>query len=122
MLKAGTAARRRSIRPDVPLAAVDARRHVELFLHTVDRRLQERDPSWVGHCKLLVASGESTAYASVTAANDSPRWSGALPEIVAAELTVYLAIYGWSDSQVAEVLDGALAAEPLFDQPDLMPG
>jgi hypothetical protein len=121
MLKAGTAARRRSIHRRAPLAASDIRAGIEHFLHLIDRRLQELDPTWVGHCKLLVASEHGTAYASLTQANESPRWAGEPMDSGMAELTIYVAIYGWNDAEVAEALDSTLAAEPLFDQPDLMP-
>ena len=36
-----------------------------------------------------------------------------------AELTIYLAVYGWSDAEVASALDGALADEPVLVHPDL---
>ena len=121
MLKAGTAARRRSIHRRAPLTAGDIRAEIEHFLRLLDHRLQEHDPAWVGHCKLLVASEHGTAYASLTQANESPRWAGELTASGMAELTIYVALYGWSDADVAAALDGTLAAEPLFDQPDLMP-
>ena len=121
MLKAGTAARRRSIHREAPLTAGDIRVRVEHFLHRLDLRLQEHDPAWVGHCKLLVASDQGTVYASITQAGESPRWSGEPVASQRAELTIYVALYGWSDADVAAALDGTLAAEPLFDQPDLMP-
>ena len=117
MLKAGTAARRQSVRLDEPIAAEAVRRGVERFLRRLDERLQARDPSWVGHCKLLVASADSTAYASTTAAGDKPRWAGAPTGLAAAELTIYVAIYGWSDGDVAEVLHRLLEQEPILTGP-----
>ena len=116
MLKAGTAARRRTVRLGASLAPDAVRIAVEDVLHTLDQRLKQRDARWGGHCKLLVTAGEQTAYASLTAAGDRPRWAGTPVELAEAEATIYVAIYGWTDADVAEALDGALATtwETLF--------
>lgn len=116
MLKAGTAARRRSLRWPEPVDSHTLRAAVEQFLLVLDDKLQARDPAWVGHCKLLVTSEQSTAYASITAAGDHARWSGALTPASAAEMTIYLAIYGLTDADVAAVLDAAIAGEPIMVQ------
>ncbi len=121
MLKAGTAARRQSVRLDEPIAADAVRRGVEHFLRRLDEGLQARDPNWVGHCKLLVASADGTAYASMTAAGDEPRWAGVPAGLAAAELTIYVAIYGWSDGEVAEVLHRLLEQEPILTRPVATP-
>ncbi len=120
MLKAGTAARRRSIRWNQAVEAETVRHGVEQLLRELDRRLQERDPNWVGHCKLLVTSGHGTAYASITAAGDQPRWAGAAVATNAVELTIYVALYGWSDGDVALALDSLLEEEPVLAVPDRM--
>ena len=114
MLKAGTAARRQSLRGGEPLSPDELRRGVEHFLERLDQRLQERDPNWVGHCKLLVAGDGATAYASIAAAGERPRWASELHALDRAELTIYVALYGWSDGDVARALDGALGAEPVL--------
>jgi len=119
MLKAGTAARRRSLRFDRRLPAEEVRHGIEQFLKQFDAKLQERDASWVGHCKLLINAGERTAYASLTAAGDTPRWAGQPPEVDVAEITIYVALYGWVDGDVAQALDDLLAAYPLL--PDAQP-
>ncbi len=117
MLKAGTAARRRSARWESPVEPEALRQAAESFLRELDRRLQLDDPTWVGHCKLLVASESGTGYASVTAAGESPRWAGTLAAATAAEMTIYVALYGWSDEKVARALDGMLAQTPLVSTP-----
>ncbi len=114
MLKAGTAARRRSLRFDRCLPAHEVRNGIEQFLKQFDARLQEQDASWVGHCKLLINAGEQSAYASLTAAGDTPRWAGQPPQVEAAEITIYVALYGWVDGDVARALDDLLAAYPLL--------
>ena len=114
MLKAGTAARRISVQWDAPVAPEVVRGEVERWLQQLDRRLQARDATWVGHCKLLIASERNTVYASLTAADDEPRWAGTLGELDAAELTIYVALYSWSDADVAQALDGLLAEEAIF--------
>ena len=117
MLKAGTATRRRSIRLDEPLSAEAVRHGVERFLRWLDERLQARDPNWVGHCKLLVASANGAIYASMTAAGDGPRWAGEPAGLAAAELTIYVALYGWSNGDIAAALDGLLEGEPILPRP-----
>lgn len=121
MLKAGTAARRRSLRFDRSLPPEEVRDGIEQFLKQFDHKLQEQDPSWVGHCKLLISAGEQSAYASLTAAADIPRWAGHPPrvELEVAEITIYVALYGWVDGDVAQALDGFLAAYPVL--PDAQP-
>lgn len=119
MLKAGTAARRRSLRAEAELGAAAIRAGVERFLGALDRRLQQQDPTWVGHCKLLVSVDGQSAYASVTAAGDKPRWAGGPTATRQAEITVYVAIYSWKDADVAAVVDAALAEEPLLTRVDV---
>lgn len=113
MLKAGTAARRQSARWDTPIEPDMLRQGAEAFLRQLDQRLQVEDPTWVGHCKLLVASESGTGYASATAAGESPRWAGTVGRAKTAEMTIYVALYGWSDEKVAQALDGLLAEAPL---------
>ena len=114
MLKAGTATRRRTVRLDKPIPAEAVRRGIEDFLRQLDERLKAHDPGWVGHCKLLVAATNSMAYASMTAAGDQPRWAGEPAGLTTAELTIYVVLYGWSDGEVAAVLDRLLEAEPIL--------
>ncbi len=116
MLKAGTAARRRSVQWPEPMNGAAQQSGVERFLDVLDRRLQERDPNWVGHCKLLLTSPDGSAYASMTAAGDRPRWAGRPGASTGAEITIYVAIYGLTDGDVAAALDGVLAAEPLLGE------
>lgn len=110
MLKAGSAARRRSLNfapPQPPSVMIDL---VGTFLQAVDQQLQQSAPLWVGHCKLLVSNGSQTAYASITTADDVVRWTDVLSEpIGSAELTIYAAIYNLTDAQVAAALDQQLA-------------
>ena len=119
MLKAGTAARRRTLDQPAALSPDAVRSGAERFLDLLDRRLQERDPSWVGHCKLLISAGGTSAYASITAAGDRPRWAGTPGETRTAEVTLYAAIYGLTDGDVARIVDGALDSQPILAQPPL---
>lgn len=111
MLKAGTAARRRTLRwsaAQEPPAITDM---IVALLHDIDRRLQQHTTDWVGHVKILISSGDQTMYGSITAADDPPHWAGALLSAAdRAEMTVYGAIYTLTDAQVAQAVDGALAA------------
>jgi hypothetical protein len=115
MLKAGTAARRRSLEWEIPRDAATVRQGVESFLHALDRRLQEHDPTWVGHCKVLLTSEGGSAYASMTGAGETARWAGAPVEARAAEATIYVALYNWSDQDVAQALDSVLADAPFLE-------
>ncbi|HEX6289342.1 MAG TPA: hypothetical protein VFZ66_09140 [Herpetosiphonaceae bacterium] len=109
MLKAGTAARRRTYTWEPARPAAEARQQIEALLHTIDRLLQERNSAWVGHVKILIGSGAEAAYGSITTAADQPRWSGTLAApIRQAELTIYAAIYTLTDAQVAAAVDEAL--------------
>lgn len=121
MLKAGTAARRRTLEQPASVSPDAVRNGVERFLDLLDRRLQERDPSWVGHCKLLIATGETTVYASITAAGDQPRWAGVPVATRTAEVTLYAAVYGLTDADVALAVDSILDAAPILAEPDLSP-
>ena len=116
MLKAGTAARRQSVRLTQRMDGEEVRADVEQFLHTLDARLQQQDATWVGHCKLLITSGDATAYASMTAADDTPRWAGAPVALESAEITLYVALYSWTDADVAAAVDGLLAATPILHE------
>ena len=109
MLKAGTAARRQTLHGDGPLAADEVRQGIQEFLRALDAALQQRDPNWVGHAKLLLAQGEATFYASITAAGDQPRWAGTPIDVEHAEATIYVAIYAMNDTEVAAALDATLA-------------
>ena len=122
MLKAGTAARRQSLRGAGPVAAADIQSDVERFLGALDRRLQEQDPQWVGHAKLLLSDGDHTCYASITAAGDQPRWAGVPRPLDTAETTIYVAAYGLSDSDVAAAVDGTLASMPILAFPGVAAG
>ena len=115
MLKAGTAARRRSLQWEAPRDGPAIRQGVEAFLHVLDQRLQGHDPTWVGHCKVLVASNGGSAYASMTGAGETARWAGAPTEARAAEATIYVALYNWSDQDVAQALDSVLLDAPLLE-------
>lgn len=117
MLKAGSAARRRSLRWNTPVDPATLRAGVEGFLRALDEHLQERDPAWVGHCKLLVSAEAGAAYASLVAAGDPVRWSGELAATSSAEITIYAAIYGQTDADVARTLDDALdRTDPTNDE------
>jgi hypothetical protein len=112
MLKAGTAARRRTQSWATAQTPETIRRQIETLLHGIDTLLQQHSADWVGHVKILVSSGAETSYSSLTSAGDKPRWSGVLSEPVSqAELTIYAAIYSLSDAQVAAAVDQALTAD-----------
>lgn len=111
MLKAGTAARRRTQSWETPQAPDEVRQRIEALLRSIDALLQQ-SADWVGHVKILISSGAETSYGSITTAGDTPRWSGTLAEPVSqAELTIYAAIYTLTDAQVAAAVDQALAAD-----------
>jgi hypothetical protein len=110
MLKAGTAARRRTVGWTDSQAPEQILESVESLLRAVDERLKGSSADWIGHVKILISGEDESAYGSITAAGDSPRWSGRLTRaMIQAELTVYAAIYGLTDSQVAQAVDGALS-------------
>lgn len=117
MLKAGTAARRQTLQGDGPLTAAEVSHNVEQFLLRVDAALQQADPQWVGHAKLLLSQDQHTFYASITAAGDQARWSGTPVELERAEATLYAAIYGLTDAQVAAAIDATLASTPILAFP-----
>ncbi len=111
MLTAGSAARRVSLASATTCSGPAFAATVAAFLRQVDAALQQSAPAWVGHCKLLVSAADSSAYASITAADDEVRWSGTLAaSFDSAEITAYAAIYNLSDAQVAAALDAHLAA------------
>lgn len=111
MLKAGSAARRLSLHFEQPKLSAELQGSVEAFLRDVDQQLQQHAPAWVGHCKLLITANDQSAYASITTADDTVRWTGPLPtSLINAELTVYAAIYNLTDAQVAATLDAKLAS------------
>lgn len=111
MLKAGTAARRRTQSWETPQPPAEIRQQIETLLRNIDALLQA-SADWVGHVKILISSGAETSYGSITTAGDTPRWSGTLTAPVSqAELTVYAAIYTLTDAQVAAAVDQALAAD-----------
>lgn len=111
MLKAGTAARRRSLAWDEPQTPAAVRDAVSALLAGVGGRLQMVNPHWIGHVKIMISSGMEATYGSLTSSTDQPQWAGALETATAsAEMTVYAAIYGFTDAQVARAVDETLAA------------
>lgn len=109
MLKAGTAARRHTLAWDEPQTPAHMRESVEALLRAVDARLMAAAADWIGHVKILISGEHESAYASITASNDSHRWAGGLTRTLShAELTIYAAIYSLTDSQVAQAIDDAL--------------
>jgi hypothetical protein len=110
MLKAGTAARRRTLSLAEPQTPDELRERIAALLEDIGARLREFNERWIGHVKIMISSGSESTYGSLTAATDRPHWAGALSSNVTnAELTVYAAIYSVSDAQVAQAVDGALA-------------
>ncbi len=111
MLKAGTAARRRTLTWRDAQPPDQIRASVETLLRAIDERLKTSAADWIGHVKILIAADDASTYGSITAAGDSPRWAGRLTRPLShAELTVYAAIYKLTDAQVAQAVDGALRA------------
>jgi hypothetical protein len=109
MLKAGTAARRRTLTLAQPQTPDDMRTRIAALLEDIGGRLREVNAQWIGHVKIMISSGNESTYGSLTAATDRPHWAGALSStILNAELTVYAAIYSLTDAQVAQAVDGAL--------------
>lgn len=110
MLKAGTAARRRTLILAKPQTPDSMRDRIATLLEDIGGRLREFNERWIGHVKIMISSGNESTYGSLTAASDRPHWAGALTaNIENAELTVYAAIYSLSDAQVAQAVDGGLA-------------
>jgi hypothetical protein len=111
MLKAGTAARRRTLNWNDSQRADQLRALVESLLRAVDERLTPASDAWIGHVKVLMTAAGDSAYGSITAAGDSPRWAGRLTQPAThAELTIYAAIYSLTDAQVARAVDESLHA------------
>jgi hypothetical protein len=109
MLKAGTAARRRTLSWDAAESPEAIQQQITALLHAIDERLQPMHAEWVGHVKIMLINGPETIYGSITAAADQVRWAGKLSAALRqGELTVYAAIYSLSDAQVAQAVDGAL--------------
>lgn len=124
MLKAGTAARRRTLSWATDQSPEAIQQQIAALLHAIDQRLQPALADWVGHVKIMLLSDPESMYGSVTAASDPPRWAGMLRAPVSrGELTVYAAIYSLTDAQVAQAVDAALATldaqtlSPLADPP-----
>lgn len=114
MLNAGTAARRRSLTWTSAQTPEQVRLQIETLLRAIDARLSAAAPDWVGHTKILVADDAQSAYGSITAAGDAPQWAGRLSRpLRQAEMTIYAAIYGLNDAQVAQAVDQALQALPV---------
>lgn len=108
MLKAGTAARRRTLAWHDPQTPTQIRESIETLLHAIDEQLKVVAADWIGHVKILIAAEQASAYGSITAAGDAPRWAGQLTRPLShAELTMYAAIYDLTDSQVAQAVDQA---------------
>ena len=123
MLKAGTAARRRTLSWDDPESPEAIHQQIAALLQAIDERLQPMHAEWVGHVKIMLITAAETIYGSLTAANDQVRWAGTLSAALRqGELTVYAAIYSLSDAQVAQAVDGALATlvglTPVIPQTD----
>ncbi len=109
MLKAGTAARRRTLTLAEPQTPDDMRDRIAALLEDIGARLREHNERWIGHVKIMISNGNESTYGSLTAATDRPHWAGTLSSNISnAELTVYAAIYSVSDAQVAQAVDGAL--------------
>jgi hypothetical protein len=117
MLKAGTAARRQTLHGEGVLTASEVMAQVEQFLRALDAALQQADQLWVGHAKLLLSQDEHSFYASITAAGDQARWAGTPVDLGRAEVTLYAAIYGLTDAQVAAAVDDTLASTRLLAFP-----
>jgi hypothetical protein len=114
MLKAGTAARRRTYTWDTAQQPADVYQQIETLLQAIDQLLQKSSQDWVGHVKILILNGAETAYGSITAAGDPARWSGTLTTpLHQAEVTIYAAIYTLTDAQVAAAVDQGLATADL---------
>jgi hypothetical protein len=108
MLKAGTAARRRSLRWNTAQSPDALQGQVAALLTAIDERLRARNDAWIGHVKILI-SGEQSMYGSITAAGDPPHWAGKLTApLDRAEITVYAAIYDLTNDHVADAVDTSL--------------
>lgn len=116
MLKAGTAARRRTLQWNAAQSPDALRGQIAALLTAIDERLRARDDAWIGHVKILISGGEQSMYGSITAAGDPPHWAGALAtELDRAEMTVYAAIYGLTDADVAVAVDSTLRHRVMGD-------
>ena len=114
MLKAGTAARRRTLQWPEPRSPEQTREQIAGLLVGIGERLAASNPQWIGHVKIMLSGAGEATYGSLTAATDRPHWAGALTQdLSAAEMTVYAAIYSLTDAQVAQAVDETLAAEQL---------
>jgi len=114
MLKAGTAARRRTLTGGTIYEPTALQSLVVDVLGRIDGLLQQTKADWVGHIKVLIGDGNVAMYGSVTMAGDAPTWAGQLTAgLERAELTIYAAIYTLTDAQVAAAVDEALAEQSL---------
>ncbi len=110
MLKAGTAARRRTLSWPQPQPPAALREQIAELLTGIGGRLASANPQWIGHIKVMVSCGAEATYGSLTASTDRPQWAGTLrSSFTQAEMTVYAAIYSVTDAHVAQAVDSALA-------------
>jgi hypothetical protein len=110
MIKAGSGSRRLTLTWPTPQAWPAQQHAIEALLLSCDRALGALEPDWVGHCKAMLNVDGQVAYGSVGMASAPPTWAGGpLPDAASAELTLYAAIYGLDEQQVAAALDVALA-------------
>lgn len=72
----------------------------EAALQAADECICTAAPEWLGHCKLLLDTGEQVCYVSRTEANGHNSWSNPpkpLDVTTNAEVTIYIAVYGIDD-------------------------
>ncbi|MFD3162510.1 hypothetical protein [Herpetosiphon sp. NSE202] len=72
----------------------------EAALQTADECICTAAPEWLGHCKLMLDTGDQVCYVSRTEANGHNSWSNApkpLATATKAEITIYIAVYGIDD-------------------------
>ncbi len=111
MSEAGSAARRVEMEWEAPQPWPELRRLAEELLAAFDGRLTQEAPDWLGHCKVLVATAEGCAYASLTAAGERATWRGALAlPAMAAAFTVYAVIWAAPEAAVETAVAHAIAA------------
>jgi hypothetical protein len=111
MSEAGSAARRVEMEWEVPQPWPELRRLAEELLAAFDGRLAREAPDWIGHCKVLVATAEGCAYASITAAGERASWRGTLVlPATAAAFTVYAVVWATPETAVETAVAHAIAA------------
>jgi len=107
--EAGSSAQSVELRWDSAREPAELMRLAEELLAGCDARLRETVTDWIGHVKVLIATLEGAAYASLTGAGEPITWAGTLKNPAAqATVSLYAVVWGVSDEVVARAVEEAI--------------